>query len=237
MTVPHQSFLGVGADRDRRSTLDDRREAIAELGEALRTVIEQTTDTEAPAAALRECAALLQAATTPLSPHARGRAAMPSADDLVAGIRMYNPVTGAGSALAPPLRIELIDGVAVGTCTLGPAYEGPPTYVHGGISALLLDQMLGYAASAAGRPGLTAALDIRYRAPVPLHAPLRLEARVIETGGRSSTVTGEIATADNPHTLLVRATATFVTLRPEQLTELFGQALHPDTIGPFAAQL
>lgn len=233
MTVPHQSFLG--ARRDRLSALDDRRQAIAELGEALRTVIEQTTDTEAPAAELRECAALLKAATTPLTSHTRGRAAMPSADDLVAGIRMYNPVTGAGSALAPPLRVEFVDGVAVGTCTLGPAYEGPPTYVHGGVSALLLDQMLGYAAGAAGRPGLTVALDVRYRAPVPLHTPLRLEARVAETGGRSITITGDIATADDPHTPLVQATATFVALRPEQLAELFGQALHPDTIGPFAA--
>jgi len=233
--MPHHSFLGVGTRRDRPSALHDRRQAIAELGAVLRTVIAQTTATEATAAELRQCAALLQAATAPLAPHTRGRPAMPSADDLPAGVRMYNPVTGAGSALAPPLRIELVDGHAVGTCTLGPAYEGPPTYVHGGISALLLDQMLGYAASTAGRPGLTAALDIRYRAPVPLHTPLRLEARVTETGGRSITVTGDIATADDPHTPLVQATATFVALRPAQLAELFGQALHPDTIEPFAA--
>lgn len=235
MTVAHQSFLGVGSRRDRTSALDDRRQAIAELGEVLRTVVEQATATEAPADQLRRCASLLAAATAPLASHGRGRSAMPSADDLLAGVRMYNPVTGAGSALAPPLRIELVDGEAVGTCTLGPVYEGPPTYVHGGVSALLLDQILGYAASATGRPGLTAALDIRYQAPVPLHTPLRLAARVTETGGRSITATGSIATADNPHTTLVRATATFVALRPAQLAELFGQALQTDTIEPFAA--
>lgn len=235
MTVPYQSFPGVGTHRDEPSTIDDRREAIAELGEALRTLIEQATATEAPPAELRRCAALLQDATAPLAPHARGRSAMPSADDLLAGVRMYNPVTGAGSALAPPLRIQLVDGGAVGTCTLGPAYEGPPTYAHGGVSALLLDQMLGYAAGAAGRPGLTVALDIRYQAPVPLHTPLRLEARVTETGGRSVTAIGSITTAADPNTLLVQATATFVALRAAQLAELFGQALHPETIASFAA--
>jgi len=238
VTVPHRSFPGAGACPDHHagpSARSDRREAIAELGEALRILVEQATATEAPPADLRRCAALLRAATVPLAATARERSTMPSADDLLAGIRMYNPATGAGSGLAPPLRIDLVDGHAVGSCTLGLAHEGPPTYAHGGISALLLDQMLGYVVNAAGRPGLTVALDTRYRAPVPLQTPLRLDARVTESSGRSITAAGSIATADDPHTPLVLATATFVALRPRQLAELFGTALRLDTIEPFPA--
>ncbi|MBP2328558.1 hypothetical protein JOF56_008943 [Kibdelosporangium banguiense] len=37
------------------------------------------------------------------------------------------------------------------------------------------DQLLGYAASAAGRPGMTIRLELSYRAPVPLLTPLRPE--------------------------------------------------------------
>ena len=238
MTSSHRSFPGVPGSIEHaveRADTHDRRQAIGELGEALRTLIERATATEAPPADLRHCAAQLRAVGAALASRSRTRWMLPGADNLLAGIRMYNPVAGSGSGLAPPVHIDLADGHAVGTCTLGLAYEGPPAYAHGGISALLLDQMLGYVVGAAGRPGLTVALDIRYLAPVPLHTPLRLDARVTDSSGRSSTAAGSIATADDPHTPLVRATATFVALRPSQLADLFGAALHPDVVRPFAA--
>jgi acyl-CoA thioesterase FadM len=144
---------------------------------------------------------------------------------------MYNPVTGSGSALAPPLHIELAGDMVVGTCTLGLAYEGPPTCVHGGVSAMLLDQLLGYAASAAGHPGMTVQLDTTYRAPVPLQAPLRLTARMTEVTGRRATVRGAIATAAEPDTVLVEARGIFVGLRPEQAARLFS-AVQPDATDP-----
>lgn len=214
----------------------DQRAAIAELGEALRDLVQRASATEAPPEEQREIAALLREATARLAEYPRERAQMPSADNLLAGIRMYNPVTGLGSAIAPPVHIEYIDGQAVGTCTLGLAFEGPPMYAHGGVSALLLDQILGYAAGAAGRPGLTATLDIRYLAPVPLQTPLRLTAQMTTAGeGRSVTAAGAIATAADPDTPLVESTARFVRPRPDQALKLFGTALHPDAVDPSAA--
>ncbi|MDX3309741.1 hypothetical protein P1S61_11670 [Streptomyces sp. ME08-AFT2] len=56
---------------------------------------------------------------------------------------MYGPVTGAGSPLAPPMRVTPADGGFVGRCDLGIAHEGPPGYVHGGVSAMLLDELMG----------------------------------------------------------------------------------------------
>ena len=229
------AFHGLGGELAEDSALDDRRRAIAELGGALRDLVHLAVATEAPAEELRRVAALAREVAAPLAAPARGRTEMPGADDLRGGIRMYNPVTGTGSPLSPPLRIELVDGVAVGTCVLGLAFEGPPMFAHGGVSAMLLDQLLGYAASASGRPGLTVSLVTRYRRPVPLQTPLRLTAVTTEFNERGVVAEGAIATAEDPDTALVEATATFYSLRPEQAARLFGAALHPDAQDPSAA--
>lgn len=54
--------------------------------------------------------------------------------------------------------------------TLGPVYEGPPGLVHGGICALLLDQLLGEAAtSQLSKPKFTGTITLRYlRGGTPL---------------------------------------------------------------------
>lgn len=212
-----------------------RRATIIELGDALRELVEDAVNTEVGADELRQVAAMARTASQALRARGRKLAELPSADDLLGGIRLYNPVTGDGSPLAPPLRIEVVDGVVVGTCSLGRAFEGPPTYAHGGVSAMLLDQLLGYAASAAGHPGMTIQLDTSYRAPVPLCTPLRLAAEVTDVDGRRVTLKGTIATAAEPGKALVRATGTFLTLRPERAAQLFGLVRHPDATDPTVA--
>jgi hypothetical protein len=211
-----------------------RRAAIAELGDALRELVGQAAATEVPAEVLRQVAAQARQAATLLGRRTRTRTELPGADDLGGGFRMYNPVTGSGSALAPPLRIELADRGVAGTCTLGLAFEGPPAFAHGGTSAMLLDQLLGYAASAAGHPGMTTRLEIRYLAPVPLQTPLRLTAEVGDVNGRRVTARGVIATAAEPDTVLVEASGTFVALRPEQAARMFG-GIRPDATDPLVA--
>lgn len=54
---------------------------------------------------------------------------------------MYGP--GAGSPLALPMRVTPADGGFVGRCDLGIAHERPPGYGHGGVSAMLLDELMG----------------------------------------------------------------------------------------------
>jgi acyl-CoA thioesterase FadM len=200
----------------------ERRAAIEDLGAALRTLLQCSAATEAGADEIRSAAAEIRRVTGPLAASMRARAQQPSADDLLGGIRMYNPVSGTGSGLAPPVEAEVIDGVVVGTCSLGLAYEGPPMYAHGGVSALLLDHMLGYATTASGHPGMTVELNTRYRAPVPLQTPLRLTGRITEVLSRKVIAHGTIATAAEPDVVLVEATGTFVALRPEKARALFG---------------
>ncbi|MEM9042928.1 MAG: PaaI family thioesterase, partial [Actinomycetota bacterium] len=145
-------------------------------------------------------------------------------DDLPRGQRLFNPIVGAGNPVAPPVHIEDVDGAAVGRCTLDWRYEGPFTYAHGGISALLLDQVMGYAAVASGHPGVTGRLTIRYREAVPLGEPLRLQARLVDVLGVRAAITGSIARESAPETALVEAEGSFLALRPEQATRLFGAA-------------
>jgi len=223
--------LAARADGGEDAALRARRAAIAELGDALRELVGLASATEVPADVLRQAAAQARQAAILLGRQTRTRTELPGADDLAGGFRMYNPVTGSGSALAPPLHIEVAGQAVIGTCTLGLAFEGPPAFAHGGISAMLLDQLLGYAASAAGHPGMTVKLETRYLAPVPLQTPLRLTAEVSEVNGRRVTARGVIATAADPDTVLVEATGAFVALRPEQAGRLFG-GIRPDATDP-----
>jgi hypothetical protein len=202
-----------------------RRRAIGELGDALRALIACATTTEVATEEILRAAERVREAAGPLGERVRGRGELPSADDLLGGVRLYNPVIGGGSALAPPLRIAVRDGVAVGHCSLGMAYEGPPTYAHGGVIAMLLDQILGHAVVASGNPGMTVRLDTSYRRPVPLLTPLRLTAEVLAVDGRVVTATGAVTTAEAPGEVLSEATGTFVALRAEQARELFGPVL------------
>jgi hypothetical protein len=119
--------------------------------------------------------------------------------------------------------------------TLGHAYEGPPMYGHGGVSAMLIDQLLGHAAAAAGHPGVTTELSVRYRRPVPLDVPLRIWGRVAGVEGRRVTVVGGITTAAEPDISLVEAEGRFARLRPDQARRLFGRLASPDAANPDVA--
>ena len=147
---------------------------------------------------------------------------MSELDDLATGRRVFNPVSGAASALAPPLRLRREDGGLVGEATLGVAYEGPPSFVHGGMSALLMDQVLGDTAAEAGVWGMTAHLELDYRGPLPIGEPLVLRGRVGESDGRKSLIVGTIARAAAPDEVLVEARGLFITPRREKLEAYFG---------------
>ena len=196
--------------------------AVTELGSALRELVDASVTTTVPAAELRAAAATAREVTGRLAAARRSRDQLPALDDPVQFRRVFNPVTGVGSALAPPLQIRrAADGVVAET-TLGLAYEGPPSYVHGGMSALLMDQLLGSAAIAAGLWGMTVRLELDYRGPVPLETPLLLRAAVSEASGRKVVVTGTIALGTAPEQALVEARGVFVTPRPERSAQYFG---------------
>ena len=109
------------------------------------------------------------------------------------GISRHNPVTGPENAVAPPVRLdETPDGGVAGSMTLGLVYQGPPGYVHGGVSALVLDHVLGVANHVAGETGMTGTLTLRYRRPTPLWEPLAITAKQVSVDGRKIRTVGAI---------------------------------------------
>ncbi len=107
-----------------------------------------------------------------------------------------NTVVGVRNAAAPPLVIEHDDdGNVWSDFHLGAAYEGPPDLVHGGVSSMILDQMLGEAAGAGGKPGMTATLTLTYRQGTPL-GDLRAEAWIDRSSGYKTWAKGHIIGPD-----------------------------------------
>ncbi len=128
------------------------------------------------------------------------------------GVTRHDPVTGPENAVAPPLPlIGKADGSIEGVTTLGLPYQGPPGYVHGGISALLLDHTLGVANHWGGTSGMTAELTVRYHRPTPLFTPLTVTGRQVSVDGRKIRATGSI-TADGER--CVSAEGLFVAKHP-----------------------
>jgi len=107
-----------------------------------------------------------------------------------------NAVIGVANAVAPPLRlVRDPGGVFHAEVHLGAAYEGPPGLVHGGVSAMLLDHLMGETASASRGTIFTGTLTTRYRRGTPL-GPLRLEAHVTREEGRKVFVAATISDSD-----------------------------------------
>jgi acyl-coenzyme A thioesterase PaaI-like protein len=188
----------------------------------MRALVEASVATTVGVGVLRAAADEVRAVTARLAAAQRPATQLPSLDDPVTFRRVYSPVTGVGSPLAPPLAIRAVDGGVVAEATLGLRYEGPPGFVHGGVSGLLMDQMLGAATIAAGLWGMTAHLELDYRGPLPLQTPLVLRARVAEDAGRKTLVEGGIALASAPERVLVEARGVFVVPRADRLEAYFG---------------
>jgi acyl-coenzyme A thioesterase PaaI-like protein len=127
------------------------------------------------------------------------------------GFSRHNPVTGPENALAPPLHLRMRpDRSVIGETTLGLQYQGPPGNVHGGIAALLLDDALGVSNFAAGAPGMTAQLTLRYRKPTPLFTPLTVRGRQVSVDGRKIRSSGTISAHGE---VCVEAEGLFIAMR------------------------
>ncbi|MCU1463974.1 MAG: aromatic compounds degradation protein paaI [Acidimicrobiales bacterium] len=191
------------------------------LVERVRELVEAVVLTDADRATLTDAAGAVAALTQRLAARRRdgGIRLIRHADG-----RLEN-LTQAGSGRlnpqAPPLEfVDLPPDPPRGAeprpveirarCTLTAAHGGSPDRVHGGVVALLLDQVLGMAVHAAGAGGLTRALTVELRKATPFGVPLEITARCTEFGGGRSRATGELRHGE---VVTAEAVATFVTDR------------------------
>ncbi|MCM3922638.1 PaaI family thioesterase [Frankia sp. AiPs1] len=236
--LPRQAAAQARPARAAAAVADDddiaaQRDAAAQLGMALRALTDASVRTLASTATLLDVVARITQCLPALTAEQRDVGEPAPLDDPAAKLWLYNPVVGQANPIAPWLETTLVDGVLTGRATLGLPYQGPRGYLHGGVSAMMLDQVLGDVVSASGRSGLTVSLSARYRRPVPLLAPLLVVGRVVEVADRKITAAGTIALASEPDQPLVEGVGIFVVPRPDQAARLFGafRGPAPDTPG------
>lgn len=122
-----------------------------------------------------------------------------------------NAVVGLRNAIAPPISLTWgPDGTVTSQVDLGAAYEGPPGCVHGGVSALMLDHLMGETASAAHtRLTVTGTLTLRYETPLPL-GRVWMKAWIAEEVGRKITVQAHIGPGEPGSTPAIVAHGLFI---------------------------
>lgn len=208
----------TAADHEGRQSPSDaaRIDGLVGVGAAVRRVVDALVSTEIGAADLDELTAVLAGVEERLRTRLRAFGEPSPLDALIHG-RLFGPVVGPASPLAPPLTVSFDEGGGVvARCVLGMAYEGPRGFCHGGVSALILDEVTAKVPELRSQPRVTKSLDVGYRRPVPLGRPLVITAGVVEERGRETLVDGAIAVADAPSEVLVSARVRFVRMSEEQ---------------------
>ena len=72
------------------------------------------------------------------------------------------------------VELHFTDGEVVGTATFTRRFVGPPGCVHGGVGAMIADQLVSCAPMAIGAKVATKSLTIRYLRPLPLDEAVEL---------------------------------------------------------------
>jgi acyl-coenzyme A thioesterase PaaI-like protein len=200
------------------------------LADAMRSVIERLTTSDAPETELEIASARLEEYAGHLAKHPRRDRYVGFAESALADAKTedpeaqggghfdYSPLIGRSNPLAPPISVEADeDGNVTARVTFGSAYEGPPGCVHGGYVAAAFDEVLGYAETFSGAPGMTGTLNVVYRTPTPLHTEVVFRAKITREEGRKIFVHGTLHAGER---LCAESDAIFVSMRAGRYLEL-----------------
>jgi hypothetical protein len=165
------------------------------LADAVRELIDATIRTEVDDDAVAKARTDIEAVTELLRQRTR-----PVGVTFRVGERplpLGNAAIGLCNPIAPPVVVNHDgNGGCWSEFVLGSAYEGPPGRVHGGVSALVLDHMLGEAASEGlSRARFTGTITVKYLRGTPL-GPLRCDAWIDHTEGAKAFARGTISDAE-----------------------------------------
>lgn len=176
----------------------DRLLALHEpLTRAVRRLIEASLTTGADENTIEEARRAIDAVSAQLESPVREQNPRMRHAETGRPVVWANPVVGIRNAMAPPVDvIHEPDGRCWSEFTLGAPYEGPPGWVHGGICALVLDQILGEVASdGLTKPLFTGTITLKYLRGTPLGA-LRADAWVDRVEGVKTYARGELRDAE-----------------------------------------
>jgi uncharacterized protein (TIGR00369 family) len=129
-----------------------------------------------------------------------------------------NMCFGCGGANARGMQLTFEQDAAAnkirGAFRLGPEYQGGVGFIHGGIIAAVLDEVMGKVCRFRGVRAVTAELGVEYLKPVPVDVDLLIEGYEIEMNGRNLKIAGEIR--DETGQLLARGRGRFVIIGQKQ---------------------
>jgi acyl-coenzyme A thioesterase PaaI-like protein len=188
--------MDFGFDVISAQEYERQRELYGPLTEAVRKLINASLHTEVDEDMVRDAQAAIEAATEKLERKQRTATTLRH-EDTGRPLAWANPAIGLRNAIAPPMVIHHEDdGRAWSEFTLSGAYEGPPGWVHGGISALVLDHILGEAASdGLTKPKFTGTITLKYLRGTPL-GQLRAEAWIDRVDGSKTYARGTLSDAE-----------------------------------------
>jgi hypothetical protein len=178
---------------------------LTQLVDSTRALIRTVRVADAPVDALTRATALVEEATALLRPHEvaglRGQNALrvdlPDRDEFATGdparFFPYSPVVGPLNPVAPPVTFTFDGERLTGKGALPAPYTGPPGAVHGGVVALVFDELLGAINACLGLGAYTGTLTVRYERLTPIDRELELEAWVDRTEGRKVFAKGTIS--------------------------------------------
>lgn len=114
------------------------------------------------------------------------------------------------------------DSALMARVWFGPGTQGPPGHAHGGATAALLDEAMGFCCWMAGHRVVAAHIEIDFRGMVPVDAVATLEASVERVEGRKVFPRARLLLPDG--SLAAESTGIFLELAAEQLELLAGHA-------------
>ena len=222
--------------------------AVAEAADAVRRLIAHLRKTQAPAELLESVARDARALAESLAPHdyagpyGQSRLVMDfgrpeRTTDVPGEYFPYSPVVGPLNPIAPPVDFRLEGREMHAEHVFDAPYNGPPTAVHGGIIALVFDELLGSLGAMLDIGGFTGTLSIRYVALTPIGQAIRMRSWVDRSEGRKVMIRG---TMHDGETLCAQAEGIFI--RPkessfEMFAPLIFTTLSPDSSPAASAML
>lgn len=126
-------------------------------------------------------------------------------------------VSGAANPHGLNARTWRDGDVAVAEVEVGRAFEGAPGRVHGGISALLIDETMGHVLALHGLLAFTVNLEVRYVGASPTNETLVARAWLVHHEGRKITIACEVRHHD---TVVATASALFISVSTETFLQL-----------------
>jgi acyl-coenzyme A thioesterase PaaI-like protein len=158
---------------------EERRDAVVRLAAATRALADAVATTGVERAELDEVSDAIEQLTRRLAAVIEddaysGLIVLPVDQSKPETVMPLNPIIGHCSPVRPDVELRCVDGEVRGTATFTRRFVGPPGHAHGGISAMLADQLTAVAPLAVGVPTVTKSLTLRYLRALPLDEELEL---------------------------------------------------------------